>query len=270
MTGGETERPLAADAYRKALFVVLVYATISALWILFSDLLLGEVSPHWATTVSILKGLGFVAVTSILLHHLLRRYIRQMLRADQEYREGLAQAEQQKRLFFQNTIAAVTQGKLLLFEADGIESKLPPRRCVVDVKQAADAVKVREAARETAESLHFPPERIGEFVVAVGEAVTNAIKHANGGEAAIHADADHLWVSMTDRGQGIADLILPRVALERGFTTKPSLGMGYTLMLSLADQVYLSTGPGGTRVALGLWRQQAAPDSQQLFLLATH
>ena len=55
---------------------------------------------------------------------------------------------------------------------------------------------------------------------------------------------------MTDCGHGIDSLILPKAVLRRGFSTKPSLGFGYTIMLEVADRVLLCTGTSGTTVVL--------------------
>src|SRR6056297_700705 len=54
---------------------VLVYALGATLWILLSDLLVATLvqEPRALSMVSAFKGLGFVAVTSLLLHWALRR-----------------------------------------------------------------------------------------------------------------------------------------------------------------------------------------------------
>ncbi|MHB8881565.1 MAG: hybrid sensor histidine kinase/response regulator [Thermodesulfovibrionales bacterium] len=61
--------------------IVLFYAAFSALWILFSDRLVGLVfgEPVHITLVNTFKGLAFVAVTSLLLFFLLGRLQRQLL-----------------------------------------------------------------------------------------------------------------------------------------------------------------------------------------------
>jgi anti-sigma regulatory factor (Ser/Thr protein kinase) len=48
--------------------------------------------------------------------------------------------------------------------------------------------------------------------------------------------------------------------LERGYTTAGSLGLGFSLMHSVADRVYLFTRPSGTTVVL---EQGAVPESQE-------
>lgn len=59
-----------------------------------------------------------------------------------------------------------------------------------------------------------------------------------------------LRVCICDDGSGMDALILPRVTLTKGFSTKPSMGLGYSLILALVDQVYLATGRTGTCVVI--------------------
>ncbi len=57
--------------------IVALYAIFSALWIFFSDSLLGLMvkDPHLMSQIAILKGWFFILVTSILLLFLIRRYV---------------------------------------------------------------------------------------------------------------------------------------------------------------------------------------------------
>ena len=59
---------------------------------------------------------------------------------------------------------------------------------------------------------------------------------------------------------------LPASILLPGFSTKVSLGMGYTLMLKLVDRVRLSTGPEGTIVQLEKSFRPAPTDEEALIL----
>jgi hypothetical protein len=43
---------------------------------------------------------------------------------------------------------------------------------------------------------------------------------------------------------------LPRVALEKGYSTKASLGLGYSIILDASDRAVLSTGPEGTLIVM--------------------
>ncbi len=91
-------------------------------------------------------------------------------------------------------------------------------------------------------------ERLHSFMIGVGEAITNAIKHAGHGRVYAGTSRDSVWVAVADRGRGISSLILPRATLLRGFSTKPSMGLGYTIMLDVSDRILLKTGTHGTTV----------------------
>jgi two-component system sensor histidine kinase/response regulator len=69
--GLTSARPVRAEMLR----VVVAYAVFATLWILFSDTLIGRLSNNPGTLVMLgtLKGLAFVALTSLLLYALLRR-----------------------------------------------------------------------------------------------------------------------------------------------------------------------------------------------------
>jgi anti-sigma regulatory factor (Ser/Thr protein kinase) len=88
------------------------------------------------------------------------------------------------------------------------------------------------------------------FLASVGEAMTNALKHANGGEVFCGSSREELWVGIADTGPGISTLTIPSAMLRRGYSTKASLGMGFSIMLDASDRVLLSTGPEGTTVIL--------------------
>ena len=61
---------------------------------------------------------------------------------------------------------------------------------------------------------------------------------------------DRLQVAVRDAGPGIDFHTLPKATLVSGFSTGPSLGMGFTIMLQSCARVLLSTRPGRTTVVL--------------------
>ena len=72
-----------------ALRLAAVYALVAVTWILFSDSMLFRlgVRPDLLSSYSLLKGLGFVAVTSIALYVLVRRFTAEVARRERMYRE---------------------------------------------------------------------------------------------------------------------------------------------------------------------------------------
>jgi len=105
----------------------------------------------------------------------------------------------------------------------------------------------RKYAEDVAAAFGLDQDSRYEFVYAVNEAVTNAIRHgASDEEDMIHmsivADADRLTFAVRDRGT----FVMPEVD---GMGTTEG-GRGLALMASLVDEVELRIDPGGTTVRL--------------------
>ena len=109
----------------------------------------------------------------------------------------------------------------------------------------------RKYAEDVAAAFGLDEDGRYEFVYAVNEAVTNAIRHgASDEEDMIHmsivADADRLTFAVRDRGT----FVMPEV--EAG-EVSPG-GRGLALMASLVDEVDVHIDPGGTTVRLSKLR----------------
>lgn len=165
-------------------------------------------------------------------------------------RDELKMAEDQKRDFYRRTILAATDNKLMMCEKNEIEMMGGPPISTWDVMHVEEPGMIRRVVADVSRSSGLDEDRISDFVLAVGEAVTNALKHAGGGLVSLHNLADSLLVIVSDQGPGIEAINLPEVALRKGYSTAVSLGMGYKAMISIADKIYLSTGPEGTTVGI--------------------
>lgn len=163
--------------------------------------------------------------------------------------------EEHKLEFYQRTLQAATSGKLIVTDRDRIEQLAGPASARWEVMGPRDLSRIRNEAADLAGNLGMDESRIGKFQVCVGEATTNAVKHADGAIASLHTKRDSLIFFVADTGPGIDAVILPDVALTPGFSTVGTLGMGYKVMLSFADKVYLATGPDGTAVAIEMMFQ---------------
>jgi anti-sigma regulatory factor (Ser/Thr protein kinase) len=172
----------------------------------------------------------------------------------QEARNRLAE---ERRNFYRATIDAFTGGRLEIIDPDEAEEMTRDPEVTVDIITPEDAEKARNVVREICKRHDLNGDDIERFLLAVGEAVTNAIKHGQGGKVRVGFNGEDVWVAVTDRGPGIETLAIPRVTLQRGYSSKTSLGMGYSMMLETADRVWLSTGPDGTTVIMTCCAQPA-------------
>lgn len=162
------------------------------------------------------------------------------------------QAEQEKVTFGREMARLATRERLILCDPaditrrDGIPALpiITPR----DVRQA------RNIARAHAEALNWPDSRIYELQLCVGEAGTNALRHAGTASFQSWSDNDAVTFRIADSGPGIDFNRIPS-ALTSGYSTGASLGMGFTLMLELADTIRMATNHRGTVLQLTLARR---------------
>lgn len=164
--------------------------------------------------------------------------------------------EEDKRRFYRKTIEAATEGKLMICDYDEIEQVTGPPIAEYEFTLSEDIGRIRHMVAEIAESEGMDEARMYDLILCVGEATTNAVKHADGGRFSLHKRDDSLLAKVSDSGPGIQEINLPDVALTRGYTTAVSLGMGYKAMISVADRVYLATGSRGTTVAVEMCLHQ--------------
>jgi serine/threonine-protein kinase RsbW len=112
----------------------------------------------------------------------------------------------------------------------------------------AQITPVRHAVTDGAAKAGLAGQRLEDFVLAVNEIVTNAVRHAGGGGTLrMWIVGEAVFCEVADRGDGI-----PRERLN-GQILPPShavSGRGLWLARHLVDQVAVSTGPAGTIVRL--------------------
>lgn len=159
-------------------------------------------------------------------------------------------SDEDKRLFYRDTVMSVTDGTLAICEASDLQPYLLNAQMRMTLRDAHDLAPMRSQVREFCANAGLLDERLETFIAGVGEAATNAVKHADGGQVYAGISEDAVWVGVSDEGPGIEHITLPRAVLQRGFSTKHSLGIGYSVMLGVADRIMLSTGKQGTTVIL--------------------
>ncbi len=172
----------------------------------------------------------------------------------------LVEAEKKKKSFYTQVVRAVTGGRLHLIDLE----ELPPLGEVA-FEYRLDGSKnyslARQAFRELARRGGFTEGESEDIVLAAGEAITNAVKHAVDGLCQGCITEEGLMIRVSDRGRGIRSEDLPESLFRAGFSTQVSLGLGYTLLLELVDSIWLVTSPLGT--TLQLLKRRVAPGFQE-------
>lgn len=178
-----------------------------------------------------------------------RRERRQAARELELARQRMLEAEKEKKRFYQEIIRAVTHDRFVLVDPGQIPLDAD---CVENIPLNGPSAfaYLRKRLDEIAVECGMPPERATDLVLCVGEAATNAIKHAVEGRCQICVGKERIIVRVSDRGGGIRPENLPAMMSRAGFSTQASLGMGYTIMLELADRVWLATDAAGTVVQI--------------------
>lgn len=196
---------------------------------------------RWFSTTKVPSHIGLVGVS---------RDITARRKAEQQMdtlTRQLITAEVDKKTFCRDVVLAVTQGKFHLVDREELRELPSPTQPELLVKPE-DVTSMRRSVEEYATNAGLSGDRLDDLLLVVGEASTNAVKHATQGSWQAGADDDGVWVAVMDNGGGIHTSDLPRALFRRGYSSKISLGLGFTLMLSLADEMWLATGPEGTAI----------------------
>ena len=117
-----------------------------------------------------------------------------------------------------------------------------------------DVIACRQKAREAAAAMGFGLADQTRLATAVSELARNALRHAGGGGCLIHAichnDRHGIQVFVDDEGPGIADI---EQAMEDGFSTDRSLGLGLPAAKRLVHQLHIDSKPGATSICIDMY-----------------
>lgn len=120
-----------------------------------------------------------------------------------------------------------------------------------------EVAALRHAISRRAATVGLSEQRLDDFVVAVNEIITNAVRHANGrGRLRLWVADGSLCCEVTDTGDGIpADRIDP----PRPPATFIAGGRGIWMARQLCDELTIDTGPRGTRVCMVVTLRPSGP-----------
>jgi anti-sigma regulatory factor (Ser/Thr protein kinase) len=107
---------------------------------------------------------------------------------------------------------------------------------------------LRHAVAECAGSVGLRDDALEDFVLAVNELVTNAVRHGGGrGRLELWRVDDNLVCEVTDNGAGLLDA---GAAGQRPSDLSVAGGLGLWLTSQLAKSMTVETGPEGTTVRI--------------------
>lgn len=152
---------------------------------------------------------------------------------------------------YRDVIYAASQKKFLLITDQEVQQYLMGNIYLeMEIKERTDITKCREHANQVFSALEPNPSLIMSRLLVISEAVTNILKHAEYGKMTLVEDEQSIRAIIQDKGPGFSMDDLPNATLLAGYSTKKSLGQGFTLMMKMSDQVLLSTSPQGSTVIL--------------------
>lgn len=178
------------------------------------------------------------------------------------YTEAQLTAELEKRRFYKDALCAVTQGKLYLCEREELETAWADAgqsKGEVEITATVDVPKSRHFVEKALSDEGLTDERIQDAALCSTEAVGNVVKHADRGLLAVRSTEESVTIRIADQGPGIDFAHLPNAVLKGGFSTAPSLGMGYSILLEMMDRVHLSTDQHGTVLLLEIRKVEPDP-----------
>ena len=128
----------------------------------------------------------------------------------------------------------------------------------VPIRTEADIVSARQTGRRMAAELGFSPSQLTMIATAISELARNVMTYAGSGEVLLELCENGarrgILVIARDEGPGIADIEL---AMQDGFSTGRSLGLGLPGARRLMDEFEIVSEPGrGTTVTTRKWARR--------------
>lgn len=132
---------------------------------------------------------------------------------------------------------------------------MPDEPIVVAIRSDADIVVARQKGRQLAETRGFTGTDLTFIATAISEIARNIVTYAGVGVMTLRASGNGarpgIVVVARDEGPGVADIAL---AMQDGYSTKNSLGLGLPGCRRLMDTFEITSEPGlGTTVTMEKW-----------------
>jgi anti-sigma regulatory factor (Ser/Thr protein kinase) len=163
------------------------------------------------------------------------------------------QKEQSKWEVYRDVIFAATQGRFLLISEEEVSNYYEGLVfCEGIINDRSDIPKCRNLAKVSLEHKGFDKAKVMSCLLVLSEAITNTIKHAEKGKMTLveSEQNNEIRFVIEDRGPGFSLKELPKATLLEGYSTKKSMGQGFTLMMKMAKKILLFTSPKGSTLIL--------------------
>ncbi|WP_096156844.1 MULTISPECIES: ATP-binding protein [Bacillus] len=175
------------------------------------------------------------------------------LHSENEFKSPTSDAQASEWQIYREVIYAATQGKFLLIDKEEISNyKTDDILCTKVIKERADIPASRAITKEALDMRGYTGPKTMGLLLVLSEAITNVIKHAEHGKMTLMEcmNSNELRIMVEDIGPGFPLKELPKNTLLAGYSTKKSLGQGFTLMMKMAKSVALYTSPTGSTLII--------------------
>lgn len=165
--------------------------------------------------------------------------------------------EDREWMICRDEVYRATKSKLLLIHRQELELYRDGALLYSSgLNTTGDIPKARGEIKEILECLHLDTARTMHPILVISELATNVIMHADKGKIKLYDSGDSFTCCVEDEGPGFNLYDLKDKTLAAGYSTKASLGMGFTIILKLADQVMLCNTEAGSAIIVKFYKSK--------------
>lgn len=117
----------------------------------------------------------------------------------------------------------------------------------ISINEEEDILIARRMTKKETERLGYRSVDRTRIVTAVSELTRNIVHHAGSGELIISTNRTGIQIVCQDHGPGMPDV---KQAMQEGYSTVGTLGMGLIGAKRLMDSFDIETGDNGTKITV--------------------
>ncbi|HEU4962601.1 MAG TPA: HD domain-containing phosphohydrolase, partial [Bacilli bacterium] len=164
---------------------------------------------------------------------------------------------------YRDVIKTVTQEKVLVcLQEREISEQLGGFVGSIQVQKATDVAATRKFVSKCMAPYVSGSDLI-RIQLAVSEGATNLLKHAQDGVVSVFQQVGSVQVLFADQGSGIPLHELPKTVLVSGYSSKLSLGKGFSIMTKSAERMVIHTCSKGTQILLEFGTGETAESGKE-------